>query len=170
MRLKDYICAEIKTYEKESFFRVVGKILLEPSFNAVYLIRKAQLSKHKILRQLYRRKLAMRYGIYLGSNTKIDIGLVIGHPSSIIIGDGVIIGKNCTLYQQTTIGQKTSIGGGYPNIGKNVKIYAGAKVIGSVKIGNNVEIGANAVVTKDCGDNCVLKGVPARCMEKKCCI
>lgn len=170
MKLKEYIDREIKTSARESLLRVAAKILLDPSSNAVYLIRRAQLTKSTVLRWYYRRKLVLRYGIFIGNNVRIGVGLRVGHPSSIIIGNGVVIGENCTLYQQTTLGIRNVGKNEYPIIGDNVTIYAGAKIIGGIHIGNNVDVAANAVVTKSCGNNCVLKGVPARCSERKSCI
>lgn len=167
MRLKEYMQREIQTRPGESSLRIWGKILLEPSFNAVYLLRQAQLTNSKLLRWIYKRKLVNRYGIFVGRNSKIAPGLTMGHPNSIIIGEGTVIGKNCTIYQQTTIGRKDAQTDAYPIIGDNVTIYAGAKIIGAVRIGDNVEIGANAVVTKDCPSDCVLKGVPATWTRKK---
>lgn len=170
MRIRDYIRLEVQTHPQESLFRIVGKILLVPGFNAVYLIRRAQLTKSSLLWWYYTRKLAMRYGIHIGRNTVIGPGLVMPHPSSIIIGEGVVIGENCTVYQQTTIGLKEHAQTEYPSIGNDVVIYAGAKIIGAVRIGNHVSVAANAVVTKDCPDYCVAKGVPAQCVKKKSCI
>lgn len=167
MKLKDYIRAEIQTRPNESMIRLIAKILFIPGFNAVYLIRKAQLSHTTLFKWYYRHKLALRYGIYLGYNTEIGPGLVIGHPTSIVIGEGVVIGKRCTIYQQTTIGVKTTGLHAYPMIGDDVTIYAGAKIIGAVEIGDNTDIGASAVVTKKCPGNCVMKGVPATWTKKE---
>ena len=166
MKMKQYIRREIQTRPGEPLIRLLGKILLEPNFNAVYLLRRAQLTKSGLLCRIYKTKLARRYGIFVGRNAKIGAGLVIGHPNSIIIGEGVVIGENCTIYQQTTIGRKDAQTDAYPVIGDNVIIYAGAKIIGGIQIGDNVEIGANSVVTKNCPSDCVAKGVPATCTKK----
>jgi len=34
-----------------------------------------------------------------------------------------------------------------------------------VTIGNNVIIGAGSIVTKDVADNCIVAGVPAKCIK-----
>ena len=169
MKLKDYIKADVATRDGEPLLKIIGKILLIPGYNAVYLIRKAQFSSTAFFKWYYRRKLALRYGIHLGYNTKIGPGLMIGHPTSIVIGEGVDIGSNCTIYQQTTIGLKDVDAKEYPVIGDYVVIYAGAKIIGPVQIGSNSSVGANAVVTKSCPENSIMKGVPARCTSKKSC-
>ena len=169
MKLRDYIRADVQTRENESVVKIYAKILLIPEYNAVYLIRKAQFARNALMKQHYRNLLVRKYGIFLGKNTQIGPGLKIGHPTSIVIGDGVQIGKNCTLYQQTTIGLKNVDADAYPCVGDDVVIYAGAKIIGPVQIGNRSAIGANAVVTKSCDADCVMKGVPARCTSKKSC-
>lgn len=169
MKLKDYIRADVQTRQNESIVKIYTKILLVPGYNAVYLIRKAQFARNALMKQYYRNLLVRKYGIFLGKNTQIGPGLMIGHPTSIVIGEGVRIGRNCTLYQQTTIGLKDVNADVYPHIGDDVVIYAGAKIVGPVKIGDRSVIGANAVVTKSCDTDCVMKGVPARCTSKKSC-
>jgi len=47
-------------------------------------------------------------------------------------------------------------------IGDNVFIGVNVVIVGGVKIGNNVVIGAGSIVTRDCEDNGVYVGSPAR--------
>ncbi len=166
MKLSDYIKREVKTSNKELFIKTILKILIEPQFNAVFLIRCAQLSKAKIIRDHFRRKLIKKYGVFIGNNTEIGIGLTLGHPNGIIIGDGVKIGDDATIYQQVTLGVRFLGGREYPTIGNGCTIYAGAKVIGNINIGDRCVIGANAVVTKSCPSDSILKGVPAVCTRR----
>ena len=55
------------------------------------------------------------------------------------------------------------LGGVAPvTIGDNVFIGINSIVLKGVKIGNNVIVGAGSVVSKDCDDNSVYAGIPAR--------
>lgn len=92
-------------------------------------------------------------------------GLVLPHPTGVVIHRNAIIGSNCTLMQQVTIGQ-TAINSDVPKLGDCVYVGAGAKIIGKVCIGNFVSIGANAVVLTDVPDNATAVGIPARVLAK----
>lgn len=53
-------------------------------------------------------------------------------------------------------------------IGNDVWIGLGAIILNGVKIGDGVTVAAGSVVTKDIPDYCVVGGVPARVIKKKC--
>ena len=88
-------------------------------------------------------------------NSDIAGGLMLPHPTGIIIHPGSRIGPNCLIFHQVTLAGIVEIGG-------HCDIGAGAKIIGPVRIGNHVQIGANAVVTADVPDGGKVAGVPAR--------
>lgn len=94
---------------------------------------------------------------------------------------GMKIGDDCIVYVPT----KTLIDEQYPwmiSIGNHVRITEGVKILthdyswsvlknyrggvfgasGIVEIGDNVVIGAGSIVTKDCEENSVYAGVPAK--------
>lgn len=98
-------------------------------------------------------------------NSQIDGGLLLPHPSGIVIHPDARIGPNCLIFQQVTIGTRGE--GGAPVIGGHVDIGAGAKILGPVKIGNHAVIGANAVVMTDAPDNCMAVGIPAVVKPRK---
>ena len=110
------------------------------------------------------RRLIIKYGIFLGYNTKIGLGLKIPHPNGIIIGENAIIGGNVTIFQQVTIGLKNPIvdkDNMYPKIGNNCVLGAGAKILGNINVGDYTIIGANSVVVEDTFGG-IYVGVPAR--------
>lgn len=80
-------------------------------------------------------------------NSQIGGGLLIPHPSGIVIHPDARVGVNCLLFQQVTIGSRGV--DGVPIIGGHVDIGAGAKILGPVAIGDHAKIGANAVVLYD---------------------
>ena len=61
-----------------------------------------------------------------------------------------------------TVGGGVFGASGVVEIGDNVFIGMNAIVERNVKIGNNVVIGAGSIVTKDCEENSVYAGVPAK--------
>ncbi|SLN37976.1 Serine acetyltransferase [Roseivivax jejudonensis] len=86
---------------------------------------------------------------------RIGGGLVLPHPTGIVIHAESEIGPNCMVFQQVTLAGRV-VAGGHCDFG------AGAKVLGPLTLGDHVQVGANAVVTRDAGDLAVLSGVPAR--------
>ena len=88
-------------------------------------------------------------------------GLILPHPTGVIIHHGTVLGPNCMVFQQVTLGTSGSRPG-YPTIGGHVDIGAGAKILGPVTIGDHAMIGANAVVTKDVPSGATAIGVPAQ--------
>lgn len=91
-------------------------------------------------------------------NCKIGGGLIMPHPSGIVIHPEAVLGPNCLIFQQVTIGASRR---GVPTIGGHVDIGAGAKIIGPVTIGDHVVIGANALVIFDVPDGAVVRGAAA---------
>lgn len=91
-------------------------------------------------------------------NTRIGGGLLLPHPSGVVIHSQVEIGPNCLIFQQVTLGSGK---GGVPRIGGHVDIGAGAKILGAVTIGDHARIGANAVVLRDVPAGKTAIGIPA---------
>ncbi len=91
-------------------------------------------------------------------NCNLGGGLVLKHPTGIVIHPSAVIGPNCLILQQVTIAGVVVIEG-------HVDIGAGAKILGPVTIGAHAKIGANAVVIKDVPAGCTAVGVPARVIK-----
>lgn len=91
-------------------------------------------------------------------NTRIGGGLLLPHPSGVVIHPQVEIGPNCLIFQQVTLGSGK---GGVPRIGGHVDIGAGAKILGAVTVGDHARIGANAVVLHDVPGGKTAIGIPA---------
>ena len=92
---------------------------------------------------------------------RIGGGLLLPHPTGIIIHPRVVIGVNCLIFHQVTLGTGGKIPG-VPSIGGHVDIGTGAKVLGGVTVGDHARIGANAVVLRDVPEGATAVGVPAR--------
>ena len=93
--------------------------------------------------------------------TRIGGGLMLPHPTGIVIHPKVSIGPNCMIFQNVNLGSNRGRGG-VPVIGGHVDIGPGACVLGGVTIGDHAVIGANAVVLQDVPAGAVAVGVPAR--------
>lgn len=87
-------------------------------------------------------------------------GLLLPHPTGVVIHDGAVIGPNCLIQSGVVIG--TNERGGVPVIAGHVDIGTGAKILGAVKIGAHARIGANAVVVRDVPAGSTAVGIPAR--------
>ncbi|WP_050928294.1 serine O-acetyltransferase [Aestuariivita boseongensis] len=88
-------------------------------------------------------------------NCQIGGGLLLPHPTGIVIHPDCHIGPNCLIFHQVTLAGSVTLGG-------HCDIGAGAKILGPLTIGDHVQVGANAVVTNDLPDGVVATGIPAR--------
>ncbi len=82
-------------------------------------------------------------------------GLLLTHPSGVVIHPNAKIGPNCLLLQQVTIVDGVKVGG-------HVDISAGAKIVRNITIGDHAKIGANAVVLQDIPAGATAVGIPAK--------
>lgn len=92
-------------------------------------------------------------------NCRLGGGLLLPHPTGIVIHPDAEIGPNCLLFQQVTIGMRD---GKVAVIEGHVDIGAGAKIMGGITIGRHAKIGANAVVLCDVPEGATAVGVPAK--------
>ncbi|TWT81921.1 Serine acetyltransferase [Planctomycetes bacterium CA13] len=92
-------------------------------------------------------------------NCKIEGGLILAHPTGVVIHPDATLGVNCWIASCVTIGNGPS---GAPKIGGHVDIGTGAKILGGITIGDHAKIGANAVVITDVPEGSTAVGVPAK--------
>ena len=169
--MKEYIKIEILKNDKINIFRILKILLFSLNKRFLFLLRTLFWSKNReipFLTGYINRIIILKFGCYVGLNSKIGIGTQFPHPNGIIIGDGAEIGENCIIFQQVTLGGK-NIGDAqkmnYPKIGDNVIIYAGAKILGNIKVGDNAIIGANSVVNKNVPPFAIVGGIPAKIIK-----
>jgi serine O-acetyltransferase len=113
--------------------------------------------------QLFRKKFIVEHRFWsvitaadIPINCTLGGGLMLPHPTGVVINPGAIIGPNCMIFQQVTITGMVKIGG-------HVDIGAGAKILSNVTLGNHVQVGANAVVKNlDAPDESIVVGIPAK--------
>ena len=92
-------------------------------------------------------------------NTQIGGGLLLTHPTGVVVHPTAKIGVNCLLFQQVTLVENVVVGG-------HVDIGAGAKILRPVHIGNHAQIGGNAVVLHDVPERGIAVGIPARVLDR----
>lgn len=168
----DYVNEEIIKESPNKFKSILKAIFFMGPKNAIIILRVFTTTSNKkgfIYRCINlhaQNKLIKNYGIYIHQNTKIDIGLRLGHPNGIIFGEGTQIGKNTTIYHQVTfgIGSMKSMGdiNAYPKVGDNCVIYPGSKIIGDINLGSHTVIGANSVINFSTEENSTYAGYPAK--------
>ena len=160
----DQISAEVPDWSREQ-----PRQFWDPGRKLLLAIRRYQYwrSRKGPLALLICKWLVLRHRFW-GMVTSADIplncciggGLLINHPSGIVIHPEARIGVNCLIFQQVTIGTRGRQG--VPEIGGHVDIGPGAKILGPVRIGAHARIGANAVVLSDVPRGAVAIGIPAK--------
>lgn len=94
-------------------------------------------------------------------NTVLGGGLLLPHPTGIVMHPEVEVGPNCLLFQNVTLGMVETKEGA-PRLEGGVDVGAGAKILGPVHVGHHASIGANAVVTRDVEPYAIMAGIPAK--------
>ena len=125
---------------------------------------------------LYRRRLAglglaVSYwnGVWTGCHSgraKIGPGLVILHPSGIVVGATAVVGRCCMFAGRNSIGQRDN-SGLRPVLGDGCLLGAGACVIGPVSVGNNCRVGPNVVLDHSIPDDSTAVCEPPRVRQRK---
>ena len=106
-------------------------------------------------------------------NLKIGKGTFVNYNVWFNTAGGIEIGSNCNIAYRVTFVTSTheldnsERRAGLPlkesiKVGNGVWIGANAMIMPGIEIGNGVVIAAGAVVTKNCEENCIYAGVPAR--------
>lgn len=156
--------------KKTRFRHVVSTYLFDPGFKSVVIYRvQQQLTRSFPRLCLLISSFNLRLtGAQFCVGVEIASGLIVRHPSGIVLGGGVIIGENCILAQGVTIGQKeigATASGEYPILGSGIELGAHSTLIGGIRIGHNVTVGAMTLVNKDVREDSTVVGIPFRYAE-----
>lgn len=143
--------------------RVLRTALSQDSYaiTTLNVVRAAARRWHvPVVNTLLRRVQSTLFGIEIGKDVTLGLGVYFVHPHGVVIGGDARIGNRVRFYGSNTVG--TAKDNGYPTIGDDVWIGAGARILGPVRIGARARIGANAVVLDDVPPDSVAVGLPAR--------
>lgn len=161
--------ADLHRYSDNSSMRgVLGALLRNPGYSACVILRMqhgAVARRSLVLARILRHVGLALFGFDSVPGNSVGHGLLLPHPSGVVIGKDVVVGTNATVLQQVTLGERHIDGTGphlYPRLGDNVTVGAGAKVLGGVHVQDGVTIGANSVVLSDCPADAIVVGSPAR--------
>jgi serine O-acetyltransferase len=162
---RQLIAADLRAATGRSGLRgMLAAALLEPGFATLLLHRwGVALQQRGLLRSA---KILWRWNVWssachLHLDASIGPGLLLPHPTGVVIGRGVTVGSDVTLYQHVTLGRSRREDR-YPSIGDGAVIYPGAVVAGAVVVGRRAVVGAGAIVLHDVPDDAVVAGNPAR--------
>jgi serine O-acetyltransferase len=142
-------------------------------FTAVALFRLAQgLGQHvPLAASLVKQLNHVLTGCDLAYQASVGPGLVLYHPTGVVVGPHCRIGARARIMQGATVGSDAVIvgdaAGGSPTIGDDVFVGPGAAIFGPVELGDRVQVGANSVVTSSFQDDVVVAGAPARVVRAR---
>lgn len=141
-------------------------------FVSVALLRLAQaLGSVGVLGSAVKQLNHMLTGADVAYQAQVGPGLVLYHPTGVVVGPDCKIGAGARIMQGATIGSDAVIvgeaSGASPEIGDDVFIGPGAAVIGGVSLGDRVQVGANSVVTASFPSDVVIAGAPARVIRER---
>ena len=142
-------------------------------FAAVALLRLAQAAgaRSRAAGALVKQVNHVLTGCDAAFQAEIGPGLVLYHPTGVVIGPACRLGARATVMQGVTIGSDAVVVGdelaGSPAIGDDAFIGPGAAIFGAVELGDRVMVGANAVVTTSFGGDVVIAGAPARVVRQR---
>ena len=111
-------------------------------------------------------------------NGNLDIGEGSLIMSGVVINTQTKIGKHCIINTSSSIDHDNNfkdysscgpgtITGGNVNVGENSHIGIGAIIKNGINIGKNTIIGGKSYVNKNCANNSIYYGVPAKLIKKR---
>lgn len=149
--LEDVAYANEANGTRHSTFR---QWLASPALRCVTFMRIA--ARGGVLGKLARSHLLAAFGCDVGKGAAIGPGVILPHPTGIVIGIGVQIKSRVTIYQGVTLGANAR--GEYPIIEPDVKLYPNSMVTGRVRIGRGATIGAGAYIYSNVLPGAVVRG------------
>ncbi|MCX6396544.1 MAG: hypothetical protein NTV23_08665 [Propionibacteriales bacterium] len=166
----DLVFSDLLRYRpgsKPSWLRVFSRCLVLPGMIASIILRAQQCfyrAGHVRLANFMRVVGMLAVGSDFTPGMTIGTGLMIPHPTGIVMGVRTVIGNNVTIAQGVTAGARDWEGDKpeFPVICDDAAILAGASVLGGIRIGVGAQVGANSLVVADVPDYGIVLGVPAR--------
>ena len=90
-------------------------------------------------------------------------GLIVVHPTGVLVNGGAIAGAGLQLYGANLLGANLAKGQhGTPRLGDDVVMSHGSMAMGPILIGDDALIGAMSLVLHDVAPGARVKGIPAK--------
>ncbi len=159
--------ARYRPHETPTWRGVVTRCLSNPGMTASIILRaqqKAFQAGRVRLSFLLRTVGTTLVGADFVPGMDIGPGLLMPHPTGVVIGNGLKVGANVTFGGGVTAGvrQPDQPGSDFPRIHDGAIVLANAVLVGGVDIGRYAQVGANTVVLSDVPERAVVFGMPAR--------
>jgi serine O-acetyltransferase len=155
-----------------ALLRACGRTLPTVRFIAILLLRLAQAAgaRFPLAGSLLKQLNHVLTGCDIAYQAAIGPGLVLYHPTGVVVGPQCRIGARARIMQHATIGSDAVAVGderaSSPVLGDDVLVGPGAVITGPVEIGDRVLVGANSVVTSSFGSDVVIAGAPAAVIRR----
>jgi serine O-acetyltransferase len=169
---RDLVFSDLARYrpgERPSWRGVAMRCLSNPGMIASVILRAQQMAMRqgRVRTAFLLRTIGM---ILVGADfvpgMDVGPGLLMPHPTGVVIGNGLKVGANVTFGGGVTAGVKQPDApadeDGYPVICDGAIVLANAVLVGPVRVGIHAQVGANSVLLADAPDYAVMFGVPAR--------
>lgn len=100
------------------------------------------------------------HGIDIVPGARIGPGVIIRHPTGIVIGKAAKLGANATIMHGVTLGQRRieEYPVHNPLVGDDVTLGANAVLLGNIQVGSGATIGAGSIVLGDVEAEAVVVG------------
>ena len=144
--------------------RMAGLLTIRAASVLLFRLAQAVGARVPVLGSLVKQFNHALTGADIAWQAEVGRGLVLHHPTGVVIGPYVRIGPDCIIQQGVTIGGGSARDGGRddsPAIGARVELGPGSRILGPVSIGDDSRVAANAVVTRNVPPNSIARGVPA---------
>jgi serine O-acetyltransferase len=169
---RDLVFSDLERYrpgQRPTWPRLLARSLSNPGLIASVILRAQQMAVRRgwtPLAFLLRTAGLMVTSADFVPGMDVGPGLLMPHPSGVVIGNGLRIGANVTLGGGVTAGVKQPDtppdADGFPTICDGAIVLANAVLVGPVRVGRGAQVGANSVLLSDAPDCAVMFGVPAR--------
>jgi serine O-acetyltransferase len=108
------------------------QFVVHPSHPALWLFRTAAAGP-RVLALVARNVLMLTYACDVQHGAQFDPGILLPHPTGIVIGSGVHVEHDTLIFQNVTIREHATL-------------YAGCTVCGPIEVGERARVGSNRVV------------------------
>ena len=168
--IKQFI-GDIKSKKKKLYKNISGIVGIGLNYKRKKIVK--EITKYQ---KKYNWETIISKDCILNGDVKVGVGSFI--MSGVIINTGSVIGNHCILNTSSSIDHDNIfkdysssgpgvISGGNITVGDSSHLGIGCVIRNNISIGNNVVIGGNSYVNKNCKENSLYFGVPAKRLKNR---